>query len=176
MKPRRRVQRRDLAPSSVNITSMMDMMTIILVFLLNSFSGDAAPVAASERLVLPVARADAPPSLAVQVVVSRQDVRVDGEPVLSLTEAPDAVTGLPVLVAADATEVASGLPTLRARLVAKAERLAANAGVDGAEGVQDKLLVTSDASVPYSILKPVLYAAGEEGFGDFQFLVRPRAP
>ncbi len=175
MSPRRRIARRDLSPSPVNITSMMDMMTIILVFLLNSFSTDPVPVAASDRLILPVARADAPPDLAVQVVLSRDDVRVDGEPVLQLVEVPDAVTGLPSIAAADPGEVAAGLPAFRARLAAKASRLAAATGGSPSDPVHGKLLVTSDASVPYGILKPVLYAAGEEGFGDFQFLVRPRA-
>jgi biopolymer transport protein ExbD len=160
----------------VNITSMMDMMTIILVFLLNSFSAEPLPVSASERLELPVAQAHSAPVLAVQVVLSQEDVRVDGEPVLRLSPVADPVTGLPSLAFEDEAEAAAGLPTFRARLAAKAARLV-QTGQDaaGAE-VHGKLLVTSDASIPYGVLKSVLYAAGEEGFGDFQFLVRQRGP
>ena len=74
--------RRQEADGGLNITSMMDMMTIILVFLLKSYSAEDISVAPSEDLVIPVSSAQKVPKLAVNVVVSRKDIVVDGECVL----------------------------------------------------------------------------------------------
>ena len=46
--------RRPSEPAGLNITSMMDMMTIILVFLLKSYSTQDISIAPSEDLELPV--------------------------------------------------------------------------------------------------------------------------
>ena len=46
--------RRPTNDGGLNITSMMDMMTIILVFLLKSYSTQDISVAPSEDLELPV--------------------------------------------------------------------------------------------------------------------------
>ena len=49
----------------LNITSMMDMMTIILVFLLKSYQTDDISVTPSDDLMIPVSTSLKPPKLAV---------------------------------------------------------------------------------------------------------------
>src|SRR5206468_12809531 len=54
----------------LNITPMMDMMTILLVFLLKQFSVQAASMSMSEGLQLPTSSIDAQRPLAVNVTIT----------------------------------------------------------------------------------------------------------
>lgn len=105
----------------LNITSMMDMMTIILVFLLKSYSTDDISIAASEDLRLPISTSEKPPKLAVNVVVSRVDVVVDGEWVMNLEEVPDEETGEPVIQVPEGEKRGQMISSLFDALQAKAE-------------------------------------------------------
>ena len=79
-KEKRRVPEAD----ELNITSMMDMMTIILVFLLKSFSATEVTVTPSSNLKLPMSVADKQPSVALNVVVAKDAIIVDNKRILNL--------------------------------------------------------------------------------------------
>ena len=79
-----KASRRGQEDASLNITSMMDIMTIILIFLLKNYSTEDISVAPSDDLQVPVSSAVKPPKLAVSVVVSRKDIVVDGLWVIDL--------------------------------------------------------------------------------------------
>jgi biopolymer transport protein ExbD len=68
----------------LNITSMMDMMTIILVFLLKSVGASEVEVRTSDQLKLPYSTNKAPPLLTVSVVVQKDSILVDGAEVASV--------------------------------------------------------------------------------------------
>ena len=67
-KTRRRQQ--EHVAEELNIVAMMDMMTIILVFLLKSLSSSPANVPQSDDLRLPHSTVNTSPSQALQVIVS----------------------------------------------------------------------------------------------------------
>ena len=92
-----KVSRRGQSKGTLNITSMMDIMTIILIFLLKNYSTDDISVAASDDLQVPVSTAQKAPKLAVSVVVSRKDIVVDGLHVIDLERGIDSETGEEVL-------------------------------------------------------------------------------
>ena len=58
----------------LNITAMLDMMTIILVFLLKSLASSAANIPQSDDLRLPRTTSLEDPSGALQVIVSRVSI------------------------------------------------------------------------------------------------------
>src|SRR5436309_1348594 len=62
----------------LNITPMLDMMTIILVFLLKTLASSAGNIPQSDDLRLPRSASDLDPSGALQVIVSRVSVTVNG--------------------------------------------------------------------------------------------------
>jgi biopolymer transport protein ExbD len=82
MAPKRRDHDLD---TELNITSLMDIMTIILVFLLKSYSTEDIQIAPSENLLLPVSSADRPPELAVNTVISKIAITVDGVDVVAVS-------------------------------------------------------------------------------------------
>ncbi|RMH61753.1 MAG: biopolymer transporter ExbD [Calditrichaeota bacterium] len=70
----------------LNMNSMMDMMTIILLFLLKSFSTEGALVTQSADLTLPESVIGEKPKKELQVSVTKNDILVNNKPVMSLSE------------------------------------------------------------------------------------------
>jgi biopolymer transport protein ExbD len=73
----------------LNITSMMDMMTIILCFLLKSMSATEITVTPSDNLKLPISSSLQDPAIAVSVVVAKDRILVADKPILNLTSFAD---------------------------------------------------------------------------------------
>jgi hypothetical protein len=147
---------------------MMDMMTIILVFLLKSYSTEDISVAASEDLKIPVSSAVKAPKLAVNVVVSRKDIVVDGDWVVNLVPGED-----------DALEVPE--EEKRGQLIAKlfdvllekaetAKDLGVRTGNSEYE-FKGEVLLQCDKRLPFSVIREVMFTAGQAQFGNFRFVV-----
>ncbi len=71
---------------SLNMNSMMDMMTIILLFLLKSFSTEGALVTASEQLRLPVSEQGQKPKKELTVSIAKDVVLVNDQFVMQVDE------------------------------------------------------------------------------------------
>jgi hypothetical protein len=152
---------------------MMDMMTIILVFLLKSYSTDDISVAASDDLQIPLSSALKTPKLAVNVVVSRKDVVVDGGWVLDLDRGVDDETGEEVIAVPDGEKRGQLISTLYDVLLEKAEN-AKDLGVrTGSEEFEFKgeVLLQCDRRLPFSVIREVMFTAGQAQFGNFRFVV-----
>ena len=157
--------RRAEVDSDLNINSMMDMMTIILVFLLKSYGNEDIQVAPSEDLRLPSSSAIQAPEVAVNVVVSRSQIVVDGEPVLDLA----LEEGVPV-VPEDAMR-GNLISQLQEVLEEKADDAKAIAERSPDHPFEGRLLLQCDRSTPFSLVRSVMYTAGQAHFGQFKFVV-----
>ena len=158
----------------LTITSMMDMMTIILVFLLKSYSTDDISVAASDDLVLPVSTTMVKPQLAVNLVVTKSLVVVDGVEVLRLTEEADEENPGEMLLTVPEDEKKGRLITLLYdRLLEKAEDAKQLAEMTGSEDHEFKgrILLQCDKELPFSVIGDVMYTAGQAQFAEFRFVV-----
>lgn len=127
------------------ITSMLDMFTIILVFLLNFLDPSTD---ALQEVELPSVPGAAEIEVGTVLTLSQEGVFVDGDQVLALNGA------LPAGAALD---------PLRARLQARraAEPDARN----------PSLLVQCDRRTPYTSVAAILDVAEDAGFGGFRFVV-----
>jgi len=165
--------RRSAGGEELQITSMMDMMTIILVFLLKSYSTDDISVQGNDDLQLPVSSSLKPPKLAVNVIVSRSQVLVDGEPVLALEETIDEETGEPTMQIPPSAKRGAKIIDLYDKLVAKAEtakRLGDKAQAEEFD-FKGQVLLQVDKRMPFSVVREVMYTAGQAQFGEFRFVV-----
>ncbi|MGH8324575.1 MAG: biopolymer transporter ExbD, partial [Steroidobacteraceae bacterium] len=68
----------------LNITPMMDMMTILLVFLLKQFSVQAAAASMSEGLQLPQSTIESQRPLAVNITITSSAIIVEGDGVTTV--------------------------------------------------------------------------------------------
>lgn len=164
--------RRQTEDGGLNITSMMDMMTIILVFLLKSYSTDDISVAPSKDLQVPISTAEKAPKLAVNVVVSQSEIVVDGERVLALERQTNSA-GADVAAVPESEKRGQLINALYDRLLEKAETakdLAMRTGGDDFE-FKGEILLQCDKRLPFSIIREVMFTAGQAQFGNFRFVV-----
>ncbi len=168
--------RRPGQDAGLNITSMMDMMTSILVFLLKSYSTSDISVAPSEDLALPVSTSQAPPEIAVNVVVTKTQIVVDGVMALALEQKADEKTGRAVPKIPDDQRNGEVIGVLQNRLEEKKETAQAQEQQLASTGSDDhkfkgRLLVQCDSKLPFSVLRKVMVTAGQAGFSEFKFVV-----
>lgn len=148
----------------LNIMPMMDMMTILLVFLLKQFSVQAAAAAMSEGLSLPTSSSEKPSTPAVNITITQSAILVEG----------DAVT--PVRAGAvDPSAKRDGansyyITPLVDTLTKHANRLK-KIGAMGGTGFDNTATVMVDKNTPYRLLTEVLYSAGQAEFSNYRLAV-----
>ena len=164
--------RRAGSEGALSITSMMDMMTIILVFLLKSYQTENVSVAASDDLQIPISTAEKSPKLAVNVVVSRKDIVVDGEFVLDLEQTVDE-NGANITLVPDDEKRGQLIAKLYDLMLAKAETAKDLGAKTGSEDFEFKgeVLLQVDKRMPFSVVREVMFTAGQAQFGNFRFVV-----
>ncbi len=149
----------------LNITAMLDMMTIILVFLLKTLSSSANNVPQSNDLQIPRSNSLDEPSQALQVIVSRVSITVNGRGM--------GVTLRNGLV--DPTAKRGGqsgflINALNREMRDQHEQAlgmsrATNQPFDG------QMALIADSSIPLRTIYEVLYTCGQNGFSNFRLLV-----
>lgn len=166
-------KKREKRSEELTITSMMDMMTIILVFLLKSYSTQDVSVKASSDMQLPSSSAQKMPEVAVQLMVSKSQIMVDGIPVLNLTTVPDEETGEMVITVPEDEKKGQMITQLYDKLLDKAEQAKALGDASGSDehAFKGRILLQCDKTLPFSVIREVMYTAGQAQFGEFKFVV-----
>ncbi len=159
-----RARREEHVAEELNIVAMMDMMTIILVFLLKSLSSSPANVPQSEDLRLPHSTVDTAPSNAMQVMVSRVSISVNGRFIASLRNG-----------FVDPSLKRGGGTGLVINPLSSEMRDRAQEARAGAERVGQRfrgdIAIIADHRTPSRTIFEVLYTCGQSGFSNFQLLV-----
>jgi biopolymer transport protein ExbD len=156
------VEERHLA--YLNITPMMDMMTILLVFLLKLFAVQATAASMSEGLVLPKSTIETQRPLAVNITVSQNAVLVEGDAVTAVRAGSvdpsvkrDGANGYYITPLVDV-------------LNKHANRLK-KIGAMGGSQFDGTAMVMVDKNTPYRLLAEVLYSAGQAEFKNYHLVV-----
>jgi biopolymer transport protein ExbD len=148
----------------LNITPMMDMMTILLVFLLKQFSVQAAAASMSEGLQLPSSTIEQARPLAVNITVTQNAVLVEGDAV--------AVVRAGAVDPSVKRDGANGyyITPLVDTLNKHANRLKKIAAMGGTQ-FDGTSMVLADKNTPYRLLTEVLYSAGQAEFRNYHLVV-----
>jgi biopolymer transport protein ExbD len=174
MKRRKFMQKKPAAEEMpLQITSMADIMVILLVFLLKSFSSGISVITPSAALTLPeVALAADQAAELLKMEISKDAILIDDKPVTKLNgfafEKND--------VESDGTPRSLNIALIRERerhiQESKAKAAAAGTPVPETEDLDHpKLMIMADQKVPYKVLQRVLASAGSTGFADFKLAV-----
>ncbi len=149
----------------LNITPMLDMMTILLVFLLKSFSASAENITV-ENLALPssVSKLNVKPAL--QLMVTENAILVDQKLVTRL--GPNGS-----IVDADLPEGAQGylIQPLYEALEVKAGYYKQIEEYGGSK-FDGRVAIIADRKTPYQTLFKILYTVGRAEFGLFRLFVQ----
>lgn len=142
-----------------SLTSMMDMMTIILVFLIKNMDAEGQLITQAENLILPVSTSRIQPKeVSLTVVVDNNYVVVDNSKIIT-TE--DVLKQEDLLV----TKVDSVLQ--ERRKVEQEHALAAGLPADEAGNV----VVQIDKNIPYDAMYKVMATCGYSGYTNIAFAV-----
>lgn len=162
----RRRSSRGTEEVALQITSMADIFTILLVFLLKSYSVSATNINLGKDAELPYARGGTEPIDALKIEVHRGGISLEGNSVLEWSNFEpnkDQVSGqgtLPGLVKAFEKE------RDRQKVLNKA-----SGEESGRKDYDSKLLVIADKNIPYKTLKLVLGSASSLEFTDYKLVV-----
>jgi biopolymer transport protein ExbD len=152
----------------LNITPMMDMMTILLVFLLKQFSVQAAAASMAEGLQLPQSNIETTRPLAVNVSVTQTAVLVEGDAV-----APVRAGAVDPSLKRDGANGYYITPLVDI-LQKHANRLKKIALMGGTQ-FDGTAMIMVDKATPYRLLTEILYSAGQAEFRNYHLVVIKRA-
>ncbi|TVQ92815.1 MAG: hypothetical protein EA397_06595 [Deltaproteobacteria bacterium] len=164
--------RRAVAEGGLTITSLMDAMTIILCFLLKSYEASDVTVTPSDDLKIPSSSALAPIKSTVQLIVSQSRILVDGEHVVNLQEYVDDEGRTTFEVPEDEKkgQLISELFNNLDRKAQDLKQIHDSTGLTEAE-FKGQILLQCDRNLPFSLIREVMYTAGQAQFGEFKFVV-----
>ncbi len=155
----------------LQITSMADVFTILLVFLLKSYSVSAIDVDVGKEIQLPVANGGTESVEAMKIQVTASGITIEGQPILKLNNYQAA----PADISQSGTfpDVVKALKREREkqRQIASEQVKQGAAAETVKANFDNKLLVIADKKVPYRLLKTVLASASEMDFTDFKLVV-----
>jgi biopolymer transport protein ExbD len=135
----------------LKMTSMMDILTVLLLFLLKSFVVDADVTAPPPDVTLPKSSSTDSPETAIVVAISDETILVGDRPV---TTVGAALAGGDLLI-----------PELEAELNAELDQMDALAARKGREAAAPgQITIQGDKNLEYQLLEKVMYTCGAAGF------------
>lgn len=150
----------------LNITAMMDLMTIILVFLIKSYSASSITVTASEDVRPPMSTARHTPKDVIAITVTPKSILVGDKKRVELVNA--AVKG---------SDLQHNLILpLDAALKKEVEKLKKIAQRNPDSPFNKEVSIIGDKRIPYSLLSSVLYTAGQNELQNFRFIILQKNP
>ena len=147
--------------TGLNLTAMMDMMTILLVFLIKQYASAPENIPLSDDLRPPASTAADTIQPSVRVMVSNTSVMVDDRTVLRLKDG----------VAAASDGKSDPWSSLKNAFDNKKSVIDALHDRGGAP-FDGNLMVVADEDTPYDIVAKVLYQAGQSKFTTYRLIVR----
>jgi biopolymer transport protein ExbD len=145
-------RRRAEATVKLNITSMIDMFTLMVVFLIKNYSAEGQMVTPAKNLTLPISSVEKMAREALSVKVSNTSVMVEN------TEVIDKKTFQSVLAQKDFLIQPLYDVLKKHSDAAKKESQMFKTEFSG------KISIQGDTTIPYSVLTRVMYTCGQAGY------------
>jgi biopolymer transport protein ExbD len=149
----------------LNITAMMDMMTILLVFMLISFTTQTSNVTQSDQLALAASATAKEVTESVSVTITKSAILFEGEPVVGVHGG-----------AVDASDKESGdvngmvIAPLKKALIDRANLDRRIAQLKG-EPFEGAMTVVADKTTPFRLLSELMYTGGQAEYKKYRLIV-----
>ncbi|MDR0307665.1 MAG: biopolymer transporter ExbD [Chitinispirillales bacterium] len=155
----------NIGNASLNITSMMDMFTIILVFLIKSFSADGSILTNADNLVLPNSESrKKPQEVNLQIAVTSDMILLDNAAVVPTEDVKN--------ISAEKHDpfIAKLEEKLKVCLAMEEEMVRMGA----LNAVQGKIAVQIDKNIDFDVMFKVMNTCGKAGYNNMNFAVMER--
>ena len=140
----------------LNLTSMMDMFTIILVFLLKTYSTEGMLIQPSDNLTLPSSTIERSAEVALDLVVSKETIAVNHEDVENTTD----------VLNQDGLIIENLLNKLKV-YAREAKRMEVQYG----KKFSGKVTIQGDREIPYKLLVKVMATCGQAEYPNMRLVV-----
>ena len=132
----------------LNLIPMMDILTVLVLFLLfHSFNGELP----EQRLELPASVVETRPRETLAIVVSPEAVMIQGEPVVSTSELKEDRMGIVVQIRERLAELEQDIGTIAPE--------------------SKEITILADKTVPFKVLKKVMSTCTASGYGRISLAV-----
>ncbi|MCB9025104.1 MAG: biopolymer transporter ExbD [Bdellovibrionaceae bacterium] len=145
----------------LQLTAMVDMFTILIVFLLKSFSTSAVTIDPHKNLILPTSTAYVEPIEALKIVVSLDGIYVDDKKIVQILDGK-------IIIAELDTNDQDFVRTLFDELEKQATKSKNIANNNEDVAFEGKLVMQADSRIDYGELKKVMYTASLAGYADLK--------
>ncbi len=152
---KRALRRKNGAHMDMNLVALIDVFTILIFFLLSSSGVET--LISPKAVDLPIASVEKDPEPAVLLVVSGDDILVDGRRVAGVAE-----------VEKSGSDV---IPALEAELKLLGQRTAV---LEANKADQQAVTIMADRQMPYSVLRKLMVSCARASFADVRFAVRKK--
>lgn len=154
VKPRRS---KSISSFTLKLTPMIDMFTILLVFLLKSFSMEGEIMSVAKDLQLPQSTAQTPPKASPILVVTSEWIILDGKPVEKVAS-----------VLEQNRNIINNLGQELGYLRRFSERLGQ---LDAKMGFKGDITIQGDKEIPFELLKKIMFTCGQQGYNNMLLAV-----
>ena len=154
----KRMSRNRLKITKMNLTSLMDVFTILVFFLLVN-SGSVELVEAPKNVTLPESRVESKPRETVVIFVSAEDVLVQGELVARVDD---------ILEEREGT-----IDPINARLAELKENIVGPSTLTIA--ASQEVTILADKSVPFVVIRKIMSTCTDEGYENVSLAVIQKA-
>jgi biopolymer transport protein ExbD len=146
--------------AELNLTSMVDMLTILVVFLLQTFSASGELLVVSKNIVLPEASNFKDLERAPVIGVSKDSVTLDGVPVADASELNKENT-----VDWKITDLHDRMVTLKNNYKL----------LHPTEDFKGSVIVQADKNVDFKVVKKIMYTCAVAGYSNVNFAVNEKS-
>ncbi|WP_405239247.1 ExbD/TolR family protein [Lentisalinibacter orientalis] len=150
----KRMTRNRTKVTKMNLTSLMDVFTILVFFLLVN-SGSVEVMEAPKQVTLPESMVEEKPRETVVIFVSPDEVLVQGRSVIRVSEILESETATIEAITARLEEISQRVVGPKTRSVAKSQ----------------EVTILADKSVPFTVIKRIMTTCTGEGYGQVSLAV-----
>ncbi len=155
----KRMSRNRVKITKMNLTSLMDVFTILVFFLLVN-SGSVELLEAPKNVLLPESRIESKPRETVVISVSPEEILVQGQLVAMVS---DVMSGDPEAI----EPLMARLSQLKNNIVGPSTRVVADS---------QEVTILADRSVPFAVIKTLMSTCTSEGFENVSLAVIQKPP
>lgn len=155
----KRMSRNRIRITKMNLTSLMDVFTILVFFLLVN-SATTEVLESPKRITLPESVVESKPRETVVIFVSATEVVVQGDPVVRISDILTMDGELIEPVSERLAELSENVIGIKTKVVAESQ----------------EVTILADKSVPFNVVKKVMSTCTSEGYGRISLAVMQKSP
>jgi biopolymer transport protein ExbD len=158
------IEKRSSATFKIQITSMVDMFVILLVFLLKSYSTSPVNINPSSDLKLPMSTTYEDPVDILKMVVSKKGVFLDDKKIVEFEAGEVRSTDL------DKNDP-SFIPALFKEMDDTAKKTQDISKINETVEFDGRLLLQADRDIPYALMQKIMYTSMLAGYPNIKLAV-----